>query len=273
MLFGLSTGGIVLLAISLAAAHSVGGFTSATQIDFAHWRSVLHGRVFWLAFGYSACLTLVTLGLALALALGLVLALGEQVRHGVLARMLYLPLAVPGTVAALLSYALLSDAGLLSRLALSLGRIRQPADFPALIFDPLGLGIVLTHVAMIAPFFVLLFDRQCAHERLPLYLRQAEALGATRRQALTRVALPLLARGVKPVVAVYGVALLGAFEVPLLIGSAYPAMISIEIHRQINAYDMTLRPEGYAMAVLYLVILVTVWASFSWRGARPKPAP
>ena len=269
-LFALSTGGIALLAVVLAGVHSLGGldWPPAAGLSFEHWRAVLHGRVFWSAFGYSVVLTAATLGLALATALAIVLALGERVRHGLLGRVLYLPLAVPGTVAALLAYQLLGDSGLVSRAMFAFGWTQAPADFPALIFDPAGIGIVLTHGAMITPFFVLLFDRLREHERLALYLQQAETLGASRVQALLRIALPLLARGAAPVVAVYGVALLGAFEVPVLLGAAHPSMLSVAIQRRIGGLDLALRPQGYAMATLYLLLLIAAWALLSWHGAK-----
>lgn len=270
--FIVSTGGIVALAVVLTVIHSLGGldWPPALGLNLHHWRAVLHGDVFWTAFGYSTLLTMATLLIALASALLIVLVLGERVRYGLLGRVLYLPLAVPGTVAALLAYQFLSNAGLLSRLAHVLGWAREPADFPALIFDPAGIGVVLTHVAMITPLFIVLLDNLRQHERLPLYLQQAESLGASRTQALRHIALPLLARGALPVIGVYGVALLGAFEVPLLIGAAYPSMLSIEIQRQINGLDQTLRPQGYAMATLYLLLLIAAWALIVWRGARPK---
>jgi len=81
---------------------------------------------------------------------------------------------------------------------------------------------------------------------------------------LRRVALPLLARGSLPPCAVYGAALLAAFEVPLTIGARYPNMIAVEIHERIGGVDLALRPQGFAMATLYLLLLAATW----WGVAR-----
>ena len=221
----------------------------------------------WLSCAYSLALTIVTLTLAVACALLLLAALGDRVRHGWLARVLFLPLAVPPVVAALLGFTLLSDSGLLSRISHALGWTATPAAFPALIFDAGGRGIVLTHLALVTPLFVLVFDRLQEQLRVPLLMQQAKALGASRYQAWRRVALPLLLRQARPVIAVYGIALLGAYELPLLLGAAHPSMVSVTIQRALGGYDLAQRPYGYAMASVYLALLIAGWALLTWRAS------
>ena len=269
-LFLLACGGSVALALVLALAHSVGALSwpRVATLDFSGWRALFSGQRFWQALLYSVSLTAITLLLALVIALALLAALGTHLRKPLLGRALFLPLAVPGVVAALMATSLLGDSGCLSRLAHGLGWVTTPAQFPALIFDPAGRGIVLTHLAMITPLFVLLFDRLAEYARVPLLMRQAEALGATRWQAWRRIGIPLLLSQARTVIAVYGVALLGAYELPLLIGAAQPAMVSVTIARAIGGYDLAQRPLGYAMASLYLTLLIVAWAMLTWRPGR-----
>ncbi len=265
------TAGAVILALAFAGLYSVGvlGLLSESWTT-AHWRYVLFESGVWSALGFSLALTLVTLGLATVAALATVLIVDMRVRRGPFAVLVYAPLAVPGIVAALLSYQILGDAGLLSRMAHAVGWIRSPAEFPALVFDRLGVGIILTHFAMITPFFVILFDRLFENERVAELRQLAYTLGATRMQALSRVVLPLLLVRALPVCAVYGVVLMGAFEVPLLIGARYPTMISVEIYSRFASYDLTARPQAYAMATLYLLLVLAAWSvALRW---RPRPA-
>ena len=269
-LFLLACGGSVALALVLALAHSVGALSwpRATTFDYSGWHALFAGQRFWQTLLYSVSLTTVTLLLALVIALALLAALGSRLRNGLLGRALFLPLAVPGVVAALMATSLLGDSGFFSRLAHGLGWVATPAEFPALIFDPAGRGIVLTHLAMITPLFVLLFERLAEHARVPLLIGQAEALGATRWQAWRRIGIPLLLSQARAVIAVYGVALLGAYELPLLIGAAQPTMVSVTIARAIGGYDLAQRPLGYAMASVYLTLLIVAWAVLTWRPAR-----
>ena len=268
-LYALLCGGSVALALLLALAHSVGalGWPPRASFDSSGWRALLADDGFWLSCGYSLALTTVTLALALALALLLLAAFGERLRHGWLARALFLPLAVPPVVAALLGFTFLSDSGLLSRITHALGWTATPAAFPALIFDAGGRGIVITHLALVTPLFTLVFDRMHQQLRVPLLMQQAKALGASRYQAWRRVALPLLLREARPVIAVYGVALLGAYELPLLLGAAHPSMVSVTIQRALGGYDLAQRPYGYAMASVYLALLIAGWALLTWRAS------
>ncbi|MGK2915684.1 MAG: hypothetical protein ACSLE5_14770, partial [Porticoccaceae bacterium] len=183
-LFVLLTGGVVVTAFSFAALRSVGlPDALATTPTLDHWRAVLGDRSFWTALGFSLVLTAATLALCLASALGLVLALGQQLRQPPLALAIYLPLALPGVVAALVSYQVLGSSGLIARLAHTAGWITAPAEFPALVFDRHGLGILITHWAMVTPFFVILLQRLLDHERIPALREQAHALGASHWQS------------------------------------------------------------------------------------------
>lgn len=266
-LFVLVCGGSVVLALGLALAHSVGALSwpRASALDYSGWRALFAGQHFWHALRYSIALTGVTLVLALGIALALVVALGTHLRGGLLGRALFLPLAVPGVVAALMAYSLLGNSGWLSRLAYALGWLRTPAEFPTLIFDAAGRGIVLTHLAMVTPLFVLLFERVADHARLPLLMQQATALGATSWQAWQRIGVPLLLSQTRAVIAVYALALLGAYELPLLIGASHPNMVSVTMARAIGGYDLGQRPLGYAMASFYLILLIGAWAMLAWR--------
>jgi putative spermidine/putrescine transport system permease protein len=268
-LYALICGGSVAVALGLALAHSVGalGWPPGAALDWSGWRTLFTTHAWWLTLAYSLALTAITLGLALLLALLLLASLGERLRAGWLARAMFVPLAVPPVVAALMAFTLLSDSGLVSRLCRALHLTATPADFPTLVFDTAGRGIVLTHLAMVTPLFVLLFQQLAAHLRLPLLLRQAEALGASRAQAWWRIALPLLLRQAQPVIAVYGLALLGAYEVPLLTGATRPAMVSVTIQRAIAGVDLAARPLGYAMASVYLSLLVVSWLLLTRRAA------
>lgn len=272
--FVVLTAGAVLLALTFASLYSFGALGLLSEgWTTEHWRYVLLESGFWSALGFSLALTIVTLVLATSAALAIVLILESRVRRGPLALLIYAPLAVPGIVAALLSYQILGDAGLLSRLAFAAGWIARPAEFPALVFDRPGIGIMLTHFAMITPFFVILFDRLFENERLTELRQLAYTMGATRLQALCRVVLPLLLVRALPVCAVYGVALMGAFEVPLLIGARYPTMISVEIYSQFASYDLTAKPQTYTMATLYLLLMLVGWlVALRWRP-RPARAP
>ncbi|WP_293373946.1 hypothetical protein [Nevskia sp.] len=268
-LFALATGGVVLLALAVAAAGSVGLIGGVdTAFTGAHWRAILSAPTLWLSLAYSAAIAVLSLLPSVALALLIVLAAGARLRRAPLDALLVLPLAFPGVVAALVAVQVLGGAGWLSRFAHAAGLVAGPEQFPALVHDRLGIGVVITHSLMVTPFFVLLIARMSILERLDDLAALGRSLGATSAQALWSIRVPVLLRGLSPVAAVYGAALLASFEVPLLIGAQHPAMIAVEIDRHLRPLDLATRGQGYAMACVYLLLLSTAWWWLSRRAAK-----
>lgn len=253
-MLGYSTGLIGLLAE---------GFT------LRHWVRALTDVQTWATLVYSVAIGAASLGASLILALGLQAALGARLRRGALRGLLFVPLAVPPIVAALLSVEVFANAGLLARLARAGGWIDTPADFPTLLYTRSGIGIVLTQMTLVTPFLLLLLDRLSRNERVADLAQVARTLGASHWQAWRGVALPVLMRAAAPVLSVYVLALMGAFEVPLLVGAQYPAMISVLIQRRLSQFDIATRPEAYVLATLYGCLSVGfLLMLFAARGRR-----
>lgn len=274
------------LLLILVAAPVLGGFcfmllystgligVLADGFTLRYWIRVLAGGHTWVALAYSTLIGGASLGASLALALGLQAALGSRLRTGVLQGLLFLPLTLAPLVAALVSVETLGNAGLAARLARAAGLIDRPEEFPAILYTDSGAGIVITHMMLVTPFLVLLLDRVARHESVAALAQVARTLGASYWQAWLRVSLPVLMRASAPVLCIYGVVLMGAYEVPLLVGAQYPAMISVLIQRRFSQFDLRLRPEAYALASLYAVLatglLLTLFALQNRRDPRGR---
>jgi putative spermidine/putrescine transport system permease protein len=264
------TVGPVLVGMGYMLLYSVGGTgLLSTGWTLRYWHEALQDSETWISLGYSFAIGFASLVLALVLAFGLQAGLGSQVRRGPLRSLLFVPLAIPALVAALLSVELFGNAGLLARLAYAAGWIARPNDFPDLLFTAAGSGIVLTHVLLVAPFLLLLLDRLARHERVDDLTWVARTLGASRWQAWCRVTLPVLLRASMPTLSVYFIVLVGAFEVPLLVGASYPQMISVLVQRKFSQFDLTSKPQAYVVACLYGVLAMSLlMALFRWCGRR-----
>ena len=254
--------------LAYAGAYSVGlagllshGFT----LDY--WRQALADREVGAAFATSGYVASMVVVLTVGGSLTLALALGEALRRGPLATLIYFPLALPGTVAALCAFQWLSGAGLLARAAFRLGWIDRPNQFPGMVFDPWSVGIILTHVALATPFFTLLFMRLAEREKLPDLLALASTLGAGRRARLWRVAVPLLLRRASANVALLFVAVAGSFEIPLLLGPQHPQMISVLAWRRFSRFDLADKPTAFIVSLLYTAAVLLFLAA--WFRRRP----
>ena len=107
-----------------------------------YWRQALADPELGAAFVMSGYVATTVVVLTVICALVIALGLREFLRRGPLATLIYFPLALPGTVAALCAFQWLSGAGLLARVAFRLGWIDSPTRFPGLVFDPWGVGII-----------------------------------------------------------------------------------------------------------------------------------
>jgi putative spermidine/putrescine transport system permease protein len=124
-------------------------------------------------------------------------------------------------------------------------------------------------VALAVPFFVLLFVELHRSERLPALLELAEALGASPTQAGLRVVVPILLRKAAPTLAFLFVVVLGSYEVPLVLGSQAPQMLSLLVLRRYAMFDITLKPEAFVLALGYAALVLGLLA-LAFRGLRSR---
>jgi putative spermidine/putrescine transport system permease protein len=242
----------------------------ASGFTLRYWAHVVADGQTWISLAYSAWMGAISLGASLGLAFTLQAALGARLRASPLRGLLFLPMAIPPLVAALLSVELLGNAGLVARLAHTVGWIERPEEFPTLLYTTSGAGIIFAHVTLVTPFLLLLLDRLARHESVAELEQVAYTLGASRWQAWRRVRLPVLRRACAPVLSVYFLVLMGAYEVPLLVGPQYPSMISVLIQRRFSQFDLGTRPEAYALASIYACLAAGLFLVLFASRAKPR---
>jgi putative spermidine/putrescine transport system permease protein len=245
-----------LAAFLYALLHSFGlvgllneGFT------FEYWQTVLDEGRFVKSFLYSSLVAAISVASSIALSIFSVLLLHRHFEKPLTNFLLYLPLAVPGIVTAFLVYQTLSRTALLSRIAFHIGMIEQASSFPDLVNDELALGIMIAFISLLSPFFTLYYMNLYRNENLAALENLAKTLGATSWSASIRVSLPILLKRSWILIVLYFIFLLGAYEVPLVLGQESPQMLSVLIIEEIRQYDLEKISTGYAMASLYTLVV------------------
>ncbi|MEA1786430.1 ABC transporter permease subunit [Arenibacter sp. GZD96] len=231
----------------------VGAANSGFTTQF--WVSVLESGMFFKSFFYSFKIALVAIVFAVGGALWVTLKFRNHLEHKWVSFLIYLPLAVPSIVTAFFTLQLFSKGGFFARLAYAFGWITEPSQFPDLVNDALAFGIVLSFITLIMPFFILLFLNVYKNERVAALSTLATTLGASPKQVTQRVFLPILLKKTWVLVVLYFIFLLGAYEVPLLLGQESPQMLSVLIIRELKQFDLDKISEGYVVAVLYTLIV------------------
>jgi putative spermidine/putrescine transport system permease protein len=196
-----------------------------------------------------ATLASAVLGTAAAL---LVRALGRA--RPAFAALLQVTLPLPHAVAALAMLLLLSPSGAVSRGAAALGLVGQPAEFPAITQDAFGWGIVASYVWKEAPFVAVVVLAALSAGVADLE-DAARSLGAGAWQRLRHVVLPAVAPAVAAASVLVSAFTAGSYEVPFLLGPAYPATLPVVAYQRFRDPDLTARPAAMAIAVLTAVLV------------------
>ncbi len=258
---------MVLIVLPLAGGmiysflYSIGAIGLLREgISLKHWERVWMEGIFLKTLGYSFYIAGTTLLLSLSIALFLVFSLMKSTRKN--PYWMYMPLALPAMVVGFLSFQWWGRSGFFSRMAYQMGLISDLTDFPVLIQDPWGFGIIFSHTLMAIPFFWIFFRGLYENERVEELSQIACSLGANQGQILRRVSIPLLLKQGFPTLLLYFLFVLGSYEIPLLLGQSSPQMVSVSIIRKMERFNLLDKPEAYTMMWMYalLVLLLVGWA-------------
>jgi len=148
--------------------------------------------------------------------------------------------------------------------------IAGPSDFPALVFDPFAIGIILQYVWKEVPFIgvIVLANMQSIGED---YESVARSLGASRWQTFRHVLLPLIFPGMLSASVMVFAFTFGAYEIPALLGASFPAALPVLAYRKYTDVDLAARPEAMAMAIviaLLSAIMIYFYVRYSRRRIR-----
>ncbi len=227
-----------------------------------HWMALLHNPGALSSLWYTLLLAVVSLLAAVSIALGI--AWRAVYKSGKSGRVifLFLPLLIPPLIAGFAWYYLLSPTGFLGRVLWHLGVINSWESMPRLVNDAWSVGIIVTHVFLIFPLFSLLFMALARKENMKNLLMQGQNLGATKLTFFWKVYVPVLLWKSKPFLWLYGVFLIGTYEVPLLLGRSSPQALSVFISDKLMRFDLATIPVAHAMAVLYSLFVLMVVTVF-----------
>ena len=251
----------LLAGIFYAFAYSFGmAGSGAPGFTTGYWKQVLESPETWTSLQISLAVAFVVLLTAVPVALFLVLFYYEALKNPVIRYLLFLPVSVPPLIAAFMGTEWLSAGGVTARGVLAATGVVASS----FINDYWHTGIIMSLTLMSIPFLTILLWQYSQSEKLSGLAEQATSLGASKRQILFRVAIPVLLSRALPSIGLMFVFLFGAYEVPLLLGMQSPRMISVLIAHKFRKFDLADIPQAYVLTVLYaLVVGIIAWL-ISW---------
>ena len=267
VLGGLCLGGLLVAGLRSLDVQIMTG-TGTLSLD-AYW-SVLGQPEFLQSLGFSLYVALTATFLSTLVAVWAALLLRQRFGgRGLLAFVFQLTLTMPHLIGAIGILYLLSQSGLVARLAYGVGMIDRPSEFPALVYDRFGIGIIVQYVWKEVPFItlILLAQMQTLGED---FESVARSLGASRWQSFRHVLLPMIMPGVLAASVLVFAFTFGVYEVPLILGPNAPATLPVLAYRKFTDVDLAARAEAMALAVIIAVISAGLVALYLWAARRDR---
>lgn len=260
----------LVLALVQSLGHFPAGGLTGWSLDY--YRALFGAPGFYRALGETVYLAGVSTVLSAILSLGLALGMRRVALASRWVRMaLQLPLPVPHLAVGAAMALILSQSGLLSRVAFAMGWISDPGEFPALVNDRWNLGLIGVYLYKEVPFITLfllaVLERSGDDQE-----EAARTLGAGPWERFRRVVLPTVLPGLALSSLIVFAFIFGAFELPLLMGRTYPETLAVLAYHQYIAAEWSARPQAMAVcmviagattatALAYHRIVRRVWAS------------
>jgi putative spermidine/putrescine transport system permease protein len=231
---------------------------------------------FWEAVGFSLWVSLASTALSALLAVALALAIARSsLGRSLSSFFLQFSLPIPHLVAALGALFLLSQSGLVSRAMRLAGLIATPAEFPALVRDRGGIGVILAYLWKEVPFMGLvtlaaLSQAGSEHDD------SARTLGASPWQRFRYVTLPLIAPSLAASAILVFSYVFGAYEIPSIVGVRNPQSLPVMSLELFVSPDLRDRAAAMALGVimaLLVLLLVMAYLALLKRGAQAREDP
>jgi putative spermidine/putrescine transport system permease protein len=247
------SGGLLLGGVQALGYLPAAGMESLT---LAHVQHVLYDPDFFrsllLTLYIALTSTVIAAGISVAVALGLLALAGKsRAIHFIF----QIPLTVPHLVIAVAVVFMLAPTGFVSRLLQHLGLLTSSAQFPLLINDRWGIGILTAYVWKEIPFITMMLLSVLRNTGSEL-LDVGKTLKATRWQRLRYIILPTISPSLGAASLIVFAFTFGAFEAPFLLGQTYPMMLPVWAYKSYSDVDLMARPEGIATGLVIAIVVV-----------------
>ncbi|MCR4747190.1 MAG: ABC transporter permease subunit [Clostridiales bacterium] len=249
-------GGIFFLGLILGLVESFGWFPAIglRTFTFDFYKKILNDPnvLSSLRFSLYTSLTASVISTALGVFLSRLIIKTNRRKEQPLPGIFRVPIYVPHIIVALFIFVLLTQSGLFARLLFALGIISDMQEFPKLIFDRGGIGIILAYIWKELPFITYV-TYDIFRTLDTRYDAVAATLGANAFKRIRHIYLPQLWPAITGGFVMIFAYTFGSYETPLLLGPTTPRALPILSY--IYYSSINLSDHLYAMACNMLIVL------------------
>lgn len=230
-----------------------GGF-----VGVENWTTVLTSYYFVDSLLFTLKVALISTALAMVIAVVCALALRNTfVGKKLVVLMFQFNLTIPRMAAGMMLLLLLSQTGMISQVMHYLGITQGTADFPYLVHDQAGMGLIIAFTWKFFPYIgmsVLGILQGASQE----YEDQAAVLGVGRFKRFWHVTLPMIVPATSIASIIVFAAAFGDYEIPMVLGNSSHRVLSIFTYLKYSDPDFMNRPESYVLMVAMIIVLMVV---------------
>lgn len=254
--------GILVVGVMTTFFQSIGYFSAigSNEITLEHYKRLLTDKglieslIFSIKTSFLSALLSTMGGVIIAIA---AYKLGKEGK--LIALTFRLPVIVPHLLSVLLVYNIFSQTGLLARFAYNIGFISSFEEFPVLLYNKNGFGIILAYIWKELPFIAFIIYNVLS-KLSNKFSDASRNLGATGFQTMKYVVFPIVLPSVLSSFILVFAFSFGAYEIPMLLGGTYPKALPVKAY--IEYINPMLSNRPYAMAINFLIAFVGFLLAF-----------
>lgn len=207
---------------------------------------------------YTLKIALLSTAISMVIAVVCALALRETFMGKKLVVFLFqFNLTIPRMAAAMIVVMLLSQTGFISQLCYAFGLTDSATQFPFLVFDVDGKGVIIGFVWKFFPYIGLSTLGVLQGASIE-FEQQAATLGVGKFKRFFHVTLPLIIPATSIASIIVFAAAFGDYELPMILGSSRSHVLSVFTYMKYCDPAMRNLPEAFTLMVIMSVILAVV---------------
>ncbi|MCT4508049.1 MAG: ABC transporter permease subunit [Tepidibacter sp.] len=268
--------GLIQGIIQSLGASSIYNIGDAT---LSYYKEIFKSTEFWMSFFITIKIAVISTIIS-ALAGTFIVYLLYIIKTGVfykfasrLKLLIQIPMLFSYLVYSYIMLLIFNRSGWISSIFLKLGIINSIDEFPIIVNDEFGIGIILTYVLKTTPFIVLMLYPVILKVESN-WLELTYMLGGNRNELFKKVILKMLINPLKISCFIIFSYTFAEFEIPFLLGVTYPKMISVYSYQIYMNSDLTQRPKAFAINVVAVLVITGMGYIFNrlsmqkWRNIK-----
>lgn len=234
---------------------------NSQMLTLANYVRLFEQKSFWDSLTFSLRVSIISTVISLALGIMITKLLYEQLFKKNWKQLIWLPMLFPHFIAGYLILLIFAPSGFFSSIVYQLGLINEVTEFPIMVMDRQGIGIMLTYIWKEIPFVILML--------LPVYAQidrrykdVVTTLGGGNWEVFRTVEWPWLFPIVMETGLIVFAFVFATFEVPYLLGATYPKMLPVLAYQWFFEGNWSNRPLAMASMLLITAFIMIMSSLF-----------